>query len=270
MITGDVSASKRTRILAQFASQSEFRVLLASMKCGGTGLNVTAANHVVVADPWWHAEQEKQAWGRCFRRGQTKHVHVTRLITQDTIEDRVQEMQKAKSAVINGIVDPDYRLTSTDLFLITTGDALDPRLGLWDDEKTRPPPAHVGDEETSLPPLPSRRITSPSLTPPLALRNLSTPTTTKDEKKQIVSSSSSSFSTSAASRPFSSASSSASASTPAASRPFSSASSSSGTSVSREEIAAVRAAAAAGSTRGVLSKLRSAWMAKGLRHPRLA
>ncbi|HCH64884.1 MAG TPA: helicase, partial [Deltaproteobacteria bacterium] len=74
-------------------------VFLISLKAGGTGLNLTAADHVFLLDPWWNPAVEEQAADRAHRIGQDKPVFVYRLVTTDTVEERILELQDRKRAL---------------------------------------------------------------------------------------------------------------------------------------------------------------------------
>jgi SNF2 family DNA or RNA helicase len=76
-------------------------VFLISLKAGGYGLNLTAADAVVHLDPWWNPAVEAQATDRAHRIGQTRPVTVYRLLTRGTVEERVRRMQERKRAVID-------------------------------------------------------------------------------------------------------------------------------------------------------------------------
>jgi SNF2 family DNA or RNA helicase len=71
-------------------------VLLISLQAGGTGLNLTAADHVFLLDPWWNPAVEEQAADRAHRIGQTRPVLVHRLVAADTVEERVLALQASK------------------------------------------------------------------------------------------------------------------------------------------------------------------------------
>ena len=70
--------------------------MLLSLKAGGTGLNLTAADHVFILDPWWNPAVEDQAADRAHRIGQDRPVMVYRLVAENTVEERVQALQKHK------------------------------------------------------------------------------------------------------------------------------------------------------------------------------
>src|SRR4051794_40397943 len=74
-------------------------VMLVSLKAGGTGLNLTAADHVFLIDPWWNPAVEDQAADRAHRIGQDKPVIVYRLIAKDTVEERIFALQTKKRAL---------------------------------------------------------------------------------------------------------------------------------------------------------------------------
>jgi SNF2 family DNA or RNA helicase len=73
--------------------------MLLSLKAGGTGLNLTAADHVFLIDPWWNPAVEDQAADRAHRIGQDKPVMVYRMVARDTVEERILELQAKKRAL---------------------------------------------------------------------------------------------------------------------------------------------------------------------------
>ena len=79
-------------------------VFCISLKAGGTGLNLTAADIVIHYDPWWNTAVENQASDRAHRIGQTNVVNVFRLIIKDTIEERIIQLQKEKSNLADRIL----------------------------------------------------------------------------------------------------------------------------------------------------------------------
>lgn len=96
----------------------EVPVFLISLKAGGSGLNLTTADTVIHYDPWWNPAAEAQASDRAHRIGQTKPVFIHKLICQDTIEERIVEMQKSKAALIEGLLtgrSDKMRLTQEDI-----------------------------------------------------------------------------------------------------------------------------------------------------------
>lgn len=93
---GGVPKQRRDRMVAGFQSADGPPLMLLSLKAGGTGLNLTAANHVVHLDRWWNPAVENQATDRAFRIGQTRNVQVRKLVCVDTIEERIDEMITGK------------------------------------------------------------------------------------------------------------------------------------------------------------------------------
>jgi superfamily II DNA or RNA helicase len=93
----------RASLVKKF-QQGETPVFLISLKAGGTGLNLTAADTVIHYDPWWNPAAENQATDRAHRIGQTKPVFVHKLVCRGTIEDRILDLQKHKSALIEALL----------------------------------------------------------------------------------------------------------------------------------------------------------------------
>jgi SNF2 family DNA or RNA helicase/uncharacterized Zn finger protein len=93
---GSVSRNRRDELVEMFQQEPQHKVMLLSLKAGGTGLNLTQANHVIHYDLWWNPAVENQATDRAFRIGQKKNVMVYRFITQNTFEERINEMIKHK------------------------------------------------------------------------------------------------------------------------------------------------------------------------------
>jgi SNF2 family DNA or RNA helicase len=89
---GGTARGARDRMVERFQERTGPRVLILSLKAGGTGLNLTAANHVVHVDRWWNPATETQATDRAFRIGQTRNVQVHTLVCQGTIEERIDQM----------------------------------------------------------------------------------------------------------------------------------------------------------------------------------
>ena len=98
----DGSTRNRQGLVDAFQSEPGPAVFLISLKAGGYGLNLTAADAVVHLDPWWNPAVEAQATDRAHRIGQTRPVTIYRLLTRDTVEERVRQMQDRKRAVIEG------------------------------------------------------------------------------------------------------------------------------------------------------------------------
>jgi superfamily II DNA or RNA helicase len=95
----DGSTRDREAVVNEFQSDSGPPVMLVSLKAGGTGLNLTAADHVFLLDPWWNPAVEDQATGRAHRIGQTRPVVVHRLVAQNTVEEGILELHARKRAL---------------------------------------------------------------------------------------------------------------------------------------------------------------------------
>jgi SNF2 family DNA or RNA helicase len=98
-IDGDVVGTERESILNQFSRDKTVQALFLTYKVGGQGLNLTVAAHCIPIEPWWTDAVDQQAVTRCWRFGQTEKVHVHRVIVKGTIEERVVNITKGKSAM---------------------------------------------------------------------------------------------------------------------------------------------------------------------------
>ncbi|KAI0089494.1 SNF2 family N-terminal domain-containing protein [Irpex rosettiformis] len=99
---GDMTIRKRTQAVQEFMSRDKATVMLMSQKCGGVGLNLTRANHVISLDLAWSNAIEQQAYDRVHRLGQTRSVHVRRFVIARTIEDRILKLQENKQILADG------------------------------------------------------------------------------------------------------------------------------------------------------------------------
>src|SRR5262245_59660520 len=95
----DGSTRDRAGVVARFQDPAGPPLLLVSLTAGGLGLNLTAADHVVILDPWWNPAVEDQAASRAHRSGQDRPVRVTRIAAEHTVEDRVLQLQRGKQAL---------------------------------------------------------------------------------------------------------------------------------------------------------------------------
>ena len=96
---GGTSVAQRRRLVERFQSDDGPPFFVISLKAGGTGLNLTAADHVFLMDPWWNPAAEDQAADRAHRIGQQRPVTVYRLIAKDTIEEGMLQLQHRKRAL---------------------------------------------------------------------------------------------------------------------------------------------------------------------------
>ena len=103
-LDGTTPPQERERRVAAF-QRGEGDLFLMSLKAGGTGINLTAANYVVLLDPWWNPAVEDQAADRAHRIGQRNPVTVYRLIAADTVEERVLELHREKKELARDVLD---------------------------------------------------------------------------------------------------------------------------------------------------------------------
>jgi superfamily II DNA or RNA helicase len=94
----------REHAVNRFQNEPDVRVFLVSLKAGGMGLNLTAADYVYLVDPWWNPAVENQAIDRAYRIGQEKHVVAVRLICPDTIEEKILKLQETKRELSENLV----------------------------------------------------------------------------------------------------------------------------------------------------------------------
>ena len=105
-LQGDTPKEKRAQLVKAFQAGGA-QVFLISLKAGGTGLNLTAADVVIHYDPWWNLAAQNQATDRAHRMGQQASVHVYKLIAKDTIEEKILELQEKKSALMETVTGGD-------------------------------------------------------------------------------------------------------------------------------------------------------------------
>ncbi len=110
---GSTSAPDREKAIQSFQNNDEMRVFLISLKAGGVGLNLTAADYVYIVDPWWNPAVEQQAIDRTHRIGQTKNIFAYRMICKDTIEDKILQLQEKKRALAKDIISDDTSFVKT-------------------------------------------------------------------------------------------------------------------------------------------------------------
>lgn len=101
---GSTSINDREKAIQNFQHDDECRVFLISLKAGGVGLNLTAADYVYIVDPWWNPAVEQQAIDRTHRIGQTKNIFAYRMICKDTVEDKILQLQEKKRALANDLI----------------------------------------------------------------------------------------------------------------------------------------------------------------------
>ncbi len=104
---GSTSPIDREKAIQNFQNNDECRVFLISLKAGGVGLNLTAADYVYIVDPWWNPAVEQQAIDRTHRIGQTKNIFAYRMICIDTIEDKILQLQERKKTLAKELITDD-------------------------------------------------------------------------------------------------------------------------------------------------------------------
>jgi SNF2 family DNA or RNA helicase len=120
----DGTTRDRRKVVSTFQSDDGPPVFLISLKAGGTGLNLTEADHVFLLDPWWNPAVEDQAADRAHRIGQTRPVMVYRLVAENTVEERILKLQGRKRAIAEAAVggaDQAAAITRTELMALLEG-----------------------------------------------------------------------------------------------------------------------------------------------------
>jgi SNF2 family DNA or RNA helicase len=119
----DGTTRDRASVVRHFQDEAGPPIMLVSLRAGGTGLNLTAADHIFLLDPWWNPAVEDQAADRAHRLGQTRPVLVYRLVAQDTVEERILALQERKRTLADaalGGADRATAITREDLLTLLT------------------------------------------------------------------------------------------------------------------------------------------------------
>ena len=103
-LTGATKVDERITLVEEFNQNPEIKVFLISLKAGGTGLNLTGADMVIHYDPWWNLSTENQATDRAYRIGQKNNVQVYKLITKNSIEEKIYELQQKKAELVDNML----------------------------------------------------------------------------------------------------------------------------------------------------------------------
>ncbi len=103
-LTGQTKVSERINLVDEFNNNPDKKLFLISLKAGGTGLNLIGADMVIHYDPWWNLSAENQATDRTYRIGQKRNVQVYKLITKNSIEEKIYELQKRKETLIDSML----------------------------------------------------------------------------------------------------------------------------------------------------------------------
>ncbi len=112
LLTG--STTDRQGEVSRFSQEADCRLFLISLKAGGVGLNLTAADYVFILDPWWNLAAENQAIGRAHRIGQKRAVFVYRFITAGTLEEKILALQRRKQQLADTVITPTNTLPLSD------------------------------------------------------------------------------------------------------------------------------------------------------------
>ncbi|TAG11839.1 MAG: DEAD/DEAH box helicase, partial [Sphingobacteriia bacterium] len=110
---GSSTVNERERAIQRFQNDENCRVFLISLKAGGVGLNLTAADYVYIVDPWWNPAVEQQAIDRTHRIGQTKNIFAYRMICTDTVEDKILKLQERKRNLAREVITDDEGFIKT-------------------------------------------------------------------------------------------------------------------------------------------------------------
>jgi non-specific serine/threonine protein kinase len=109
-LTGGNTQKERQRAIKSFQNEEAIKAFLISLKAGGTGLNLTAADYVFITDPWWNPSAERQAIARAHRIGQTKNVIAIKFITKDSIEEKILKLQERKRQLAEDIIENNEKI----------------------------------------------------------------------------------------------------------------------------------------------------------------
>jgi SNF2 family DNA or RNA helicase len=132
---GGLARGARDRMVSRFQNEPGAGALVLSLKAGGTGLNLTAANHVVLYDRWWNPAVEDQARDRAWRIGQTKTVIAHRLVCPGTVDERVEEVVAGKRQIANMVLPKSSSVGDLDADELQQALGIDPALLLTRDEQ---------------------------------------------------------------------------------------------------------------------------------------
>ncbi len=119
---GSTSPAEREKAIYNFQNDEKSRVFLISLKAGGVGLNLTAADYVYIVDPWWNPAVEQQAIDRTHRIGQTKNIFAYRMICKNTIEEKILQLQEKKKTLVKDVISDENgfvkKLTKEDVLYL--------------------------------------------------------------------------------------------------------------------------------------------------------
>jgi SNF2 family DNA or RNA helicase len=99
-----MSFASRQQSIDDFQTDPQFRTMIASLKAGGVGLDLTSGNKCILVEPWWNDAIQQQAFCRLFRIGQVRNVEIVKLVATETIDDYMMELQKMKLEQIQAAI----------------------------------------------------------------------------------------------------------------------------------------------------------------------
>ena len=115
VLHGETEVKKRTELVRRFQEEEAVPFFVLSLKAGGSGLNLTAASHVIHFDRWWNPAVENQATDRAFRIGQTRNVLVHKFVCRGTIEEKIDALIESKKKLSQDILEGGAELNLTEL-----------------------------------------------------------------------------------------------------------------------------------------------------------
>ena len=115
VLHGGTPVKRRHDLVRQFQEDEDVPFMILSLKAGGTGLNLTAARHVIHFDRWWNPAVENQATDRAFRIGQKKNVLVQKFVCQGTVEERIDELIASKQRLADEVLSGGADASLTEL-----------------------------------------------------------------------------------------------------------------------------------------------------------
>jgi non-specific serine/threonine protein kinase len=115
VLHGETEVKKRQDLVRRFQEDESVPFFVLSLKAGGSGLNLTAASHVVHVDRWWNPAVENQATDRAFRIGQTKNVLVHKFVCRGTVEEKIDALIESKKQLTQELLEGGAELNLTEL-----------------------------------------------------------------------------------------------------------------------------------------------------------
>jgi non-specific serine/threonine protein kinase len=115
VLHGETVVKKRQELVRRFQEEETERFFVLSLKAGGSGLNLTAASHVVHFDRWWNPAVENQATDRAFRIGQTKNVLVHKFVCRGTVEEKIDQLMESKRKLADDLLEGGAEVLLTEM-----------------------------------------------------------------------------------------------------------------------------------------------------------